>query len=117
MTRAALDRLSDARRAIDAIVDAAIGLERDLFVSKGEIQHAALDNLILIGETLGQVAPTTKALAPDVRWRSITGMRNVRVHAYRQADPLVVGSVVIDELPRLDRQREALIQDLQGPAA
>lgn len=117
MTQADLDRLADARRAIDDIRDATGGLEMALVVTLREAWHATLDNLILIGETLGQVAPTTKALAPDIRWRSITGMRNILVHAYWQTDSLAVGNVVLSELPRLDRQLETLIHRLRGASA
>lgn len=114
MTRSDIHGLEDARAFIAATADATGGLDVELLVTLDERLHAALYDLIIIGETLGRVTPTVKGLAPTIRWRSITGLRNILVHAYWQTDPKVVVRVVLEELPVLGRQLAKLIGQLKA---
>ncbi len=96
------ERLADARRFIVQVQGHAGGLDAETLAQAPQPLHAALYGLTVIGEALSYVSPTIKALAPEIRWRSMTSMRNILVHAYWQVDLTIVADVVENELPRLD---------------
>jgi len=49
------------------------------------------------------LSATTKALAPTVPWRAISGFRNIIVHDYLGLDVDLIWRVVADDLPVLNQ--------------
>ncbi len=70
-------------------------------------QHAALYNLVVIGETLNRVSAAVKGAAPDLEWRLIADLRNLIVHAYWQIDLEIIADVIQNRL-------DPLIEELNG---
>ncbi len=50
-----------------------------------------------------RLSATTKALAPTVPWRAISGFRNIIVHDYLGLDVDLIWRVVADDLPVLNQ--------------
>lgn len=63
----------------------------------------------IIGEAANHVSEETKALVPEIRWRSIRGMRNVLAHAYFDINLEVLWETVHHELPSLHREVTKLL--------
>jgi uncharacterized protein with HEPN domain len=61
-------------------------------------QHAALYDLVVIGETLNKVSAEMKSAAPDIEWRLITDLRNIVVHSYWQIDLEIIVRNRLDPL-------------------
>ncbi len=70
---------------LDAIerIDLYIGnMEFDEFTEALAIQDAVIRQLEIIGEATKQISSKTQALAPDIPWRDIAGMRDKLIHGY-----------------------------------
>lgn len=71
------------------------------FMQSQLIQDAVVRNLQTMAESSQRLSDPTKALAPDVPWRAISGFRNIIVHDYLGLDLAMVWQVVAAELPPL----------------
>ncbi len=109
MNRSDLDRLRDARVfARHAQVNAG-GLSAAALTDAWQPQHAALYNLVIIGETLHRVSAEIKAAAPAIDWRDISDLRNYIVHSYWQIDFEIVADVIRNRLEALIAELDRLI--------
>lgn len=82
-----------ARKAIEVSQDA---------TADPELRNFALQRLIsIVGEAASKVPESVRALAPELKWRMIVGMRNVLVHDYAGSREDIVERVVRDDLPVL----------------
>ena len=79
--RDAAERLRDILEAIAAINRYA-PRDRDGFERDELPQGWFLRHLQIIGEAAKAVPQHIRALAPDVPWQRIIGMRNILVHGY-----------------------------------
>jgi uncharacterized protein with HEPN domain len=66
------------------------------------VQDAVIRNLQVMAESSQRLSESTKLIAQDVPWRSISGFRNIIVHDYLGLDLDVIWSVVSQELPPLE---------------
>ena len=78
-----------------------------IFKQSRLIQDAVIRNLQTMAESSQRLSEATKALAPDVPWRAISGFRNIIVHDYLGIDLDMVWQVVATDLPGL---REGLLR-------
>ncbi len=107
MNRSDLDRLRDARDYAQYAQRNAGGLSAEILANAIQPQHAALYNLVVIGETLNRVSAAVKGAAPDLEWRLIADLRNLIVHAYWQIDLEIIADVIQNRL-------DPLIEELNG---
>jgi uncharacterized protein with HEPN domain len=98
------DMLEACRRVISYSQD----LSREAFLSDLKTRDAVIRNLELLGEASKQVPPDIQALAPNVPWRRIAGLRDVLIHAYFGIDDDILWDVVDVKVPELLPQLEQL---------
>ena len=96
---AAIERYGDRDRA---------SFERDEL-----LQAWFLRNLQILGEAARGIPEDVRALAPDVPWPSIVGMRNVLVHGYFEIDTEIVWDAASRDLPALKPAVERLLKTLE----
>lgn len=77
---------------------------------------ATLRNIELIGEAATRVPEAIRALAPEIEWRQIIGVRNRVAHAYLTLDAGTLWLVITDSIPRLQSQLRALLDKLAAAA-
>jgi len=75
--------------------------DESLFKQSRLIQDAVIRNLQTMAESSQRLSDGSKALAPDVPWRAISGFRNIIVHDYLGVDLDMVWQVVVSDLPSL----------------
>jgi uncharacterized protein with HEPN domain len=109
MNRSDLERLRDARDFSRYAKENAGDLSAETLAEARQPQHAALFDLIIIGETLNKVSAEVKSAAPAVEWRLIADLRNLIVHAYWQIDLEIIADVVGKRLDPLIAELSALI--------
>ena len=110
MKRSDLERLRDARDFARYAQNNAGGLSADILADARQPQHAALFDLIIIGETLNRVSAEVKSAAPDLPWQAVVDLRNFVVHAYWQVDFEIIADVIANRLDPLIDQLEGLIK-------
>lgn len=109
MNRSDLERLRDAREFARFAQDNSQFLSRETLAEAQQLQHAALYNLLIIGETLNKVSAGVKSAAPGIPWRPFADLRNVIVHAYWQIDDEIIADVIQNRLDPLIEELNELI--------
>ncbi len=71
-----------------------------------------LRHVQIIGESAANLSQEARALAPDIPWGQIVGMRNALVHAYFNVDWPAVWNVVAHDIPPLKAGIERLLNQL-----
>jgi uncharacterized protein with HEPN domain len=107
--RSDLERLRDARDFARHAQNNAGGLQADVLASVPQPLHAALYDLVIIGETLNKVSNEIKSAAPSLGWRSIYNLRNIVVHAYWRVDLELIADVIENRLEPLIADLDQLI--------
>lgn len=109
MNRSDLERLRDARDFAGYALDNAGGLSAEILADARQPLHAALFDLMVIGETLNKISAEVKSAAPAMEWRLIADMRNLIVHAYWQIDLEIIADVIKHRLDPLIAELNTLI--------
>lgn len=104
--------LQDIARSARRIMLFTNGLNADKFAANPLVQDAVSKNLELIGEYVGKLSESVKALRPDVPWRDIIGLRTVLAHTYWRADFDIVWKIVVKDVPAILEVAEDLLEDL-----
>lgn len=109
------ERLRDMRDAIAAIeryLDRnKVAFERDELLQTWFLRH-----LQIIGEAAKALPEEIRALAPDIPWPKMIGMRNVLVHGYFEIDTDIVWDAASRDVPALKPAVERLLQALEKQA-
>ena len=77
------------------------------------ILNAVVRQLLVVGEAVKRVGPETRALAPNVPWKQIAGMRDRLVHDYFDIIPDQVWNAVFNDVPRLREEIAELMRRLE----
>lgn len=106
------ERLQDiaeaARRVREAVAPRADELESDA------ILLLAAERLIeIIGEAVTSLSPELRALHADVDWRGPMGIRNILAHRYFGIDIDVIRQVIEREIPLLEQQVHAILEEVE----
>ena len=75
MSRSDLERLRDARDFAQYALATHTACRRTFWPNARQPQHAALFDLVIMGETLNKVSAEVQKAAPDLPWRQIVDMR------------------------------------------
>ena len=72
--------------------------------------NGVVRQLLLVGEAVKRISPETKALAPNLPWKQIAGMRDRLVHDYFDIIPEQVWNAAFNDIPKLLAGVEALMK-------
>lgn len=107
-----IERINHIIENIDAIYSGILGLSEDVFYDLKIEKLGVVKAIENIGEAANHLIKETKALAPEIDWVDIIGMRNKLVHEYFQINYRIVFEVATIEIPKLEKAvlkiREAL---------
>jgi uncharacterized protein with HEPN domain len=104
------------------ILEAIAAIERHLHRGKAAFEQDELlqgwfvRNLQIIGEAARALPDDVRALAQEIEWPKIVGMRNVLVHGYFDIDAEIVGEAASRDALTLKPRIEQLLQRLEGQA-
>jgi uncharacterized protein with HEPN domain len=87
---------------------------KDAFMGSHLIQDAVLRNLHTLTESTLRLSEGLKNSSSDVAWKEIAKFRNVVVHDYLGVNLERVWKIVENDLPVLERQVRAILDDLGG---
>ena len=73
------DRIQDILSAIDSIQKRTAGMNFDEFSNNETVVKAVLYDLIIIGEAATKIPADVQALSPELPWRLMSDMRNIRL--------------------------------------
>jgi uncharacterized protein with HEPN domain len=76
------------------------------------LQSWFLRHLQIIGEASRGLPEDVRALAPEIPWSNIIGMRNILVHGYFDIDTDIVWEAATRDVPNLKPAVERLLKAL-----
>ncbi len=106
------ERLRDILEGIAAIERYA-KRDKKAFEEDELLQGWFLRHLQIIGEAAKALPEDVRALAPDVPWHKIIGMRNILVHGYFEIDTDIVWDAATRDVPALKAPVERLLKTLE----
>ena len=112
--------MRDPKERVADVIEAIAAIERHLPKERSDFDRDELlhgwfvRNLQIIGEASRALPADVRALAPDVEWSKIIGMRNVLVHGYFNIDTEIVWNAEVRDLPKLKPAMERLLVELRG---
>jgi uncharacterized protein with HEPN domain len=93
---------------LDELIEAAeragqfgAGLDRGHYQPGGMAFEAIVRQIEIIGEAAAHIPEPLQALAPEIPWANLIGMRNRLIHGYFAIDPDIVWNVVHDKFPAM----------------
>jgi len=110
--RRPVERLRDILTAIDAI-ERYRDRERANFEQDELLQAWFLLHLQIIGEAARTLPDDVRAMAPDIPWTKMIGMRNILVHGYFNIDRDIVWEAATRDVPALRKMIEHLVHMLE----
>lgn len=108
--RADSDFLRDVRQALRRIKTYTDATTYDQFLADTKTQDAVVRNLEIIGEAVKSLSANLRAKYPEVPWKGMAGLRDRLIHGYFGVNLDIVWDIIADELPTLESQIEAIIQ-------
>ena len=99
----------DAMQAIRTFTD---GVSFDEFQGDLMMQYAVHYAFGIIGEAAKRVPPEVQAMAPEVDWRGMAGMRDFIVHSYDHVAPGIVWDTMLERFPIEQPALRTLFDDL-----
>jgi len=106
------ERLRDILEAIAAI-ERHLNRDRAAFERDDLLQTWFVRHLQIIGEAARTLPDEVRALASDIPWTKIIGMRNVLVHGYFEIDTDIVWEAASRDVPSLKPAVERLLGTLE----
>jgi uncharacterized protein with HEPN domain len=105
------ERLRDILEAIAAI-ERYSNCEKKGFERDELLQSWFVRNLQITGEAARGISEEVRALAPQIPWHQIAGMRNVLVHGYFEIDTDLVWDAATRDVPALKPAIEQMLATL-----
>lgn len=111
--------MRDPKERLRDMLEAIAAIERHLHRGKAAFDQDELlqgwfvRNLQIIGEAARALPEDVHALAPEIEWPKIIGMRNVLVHGYFEIDTEVVWEAASRDAPALKPRIERLLKRLK----
>ena len=100
--------VADMQACCERITQYTSGLSQEEFQSRRMAYDATLRNLELLGEAARHVPDEVRALAPDIPWRRIVGVRNILIHGYLGIDNDIVWDIARNGIAPLRKALEKL---------
>lgn len=114
--------MRDPKERLRDMLEAIAAIERHLHRGKADFDQDELlqgwfvRNLQIIGEAARALPEDVRALAPEIEWPKIIGMRNVLVHGYFDIDADIVWDATSRDALVLRPRIEELLHRLEGQA-
>ena len=104
--------LYDIRDSIEAIFSYISDMDKDEFIQDRKTYSAVIREFEIIGEATKNLSEDIIEKYNEIEWRDIVDFRNILIHEYFGVDFDIVWNVIRQDLPRLQRIIELVIQEL-----
>ncbi|MBV6451354.1 MAG: hypothetical protein MHPDNHAH_02087 [Anaerolineales bacterium] len=103
--------LADIETACKKVLRFTKGYSFKQFVHDDEKFDAVLRNLEIIGEAIKHIPDEIREAYPDIKWRKISGFRDIVAHNYFGVSDEIVWDIVENEIPPLLNQVKQILRN------
>jgi len=96
----------------DFLAATALTLDEHSFLQDEMAKRAFVRSLEIVGEAVKQIPEDVRLQYPDIKWRSIAGMRDKLIHEYFGVDHDIVWDAVINKIPELAATIREILREL-----
>ncbi len=93
--------LADIQESCEKVLRFTMGMTYKDFVHDDLHFDAVLRNLEIIGEAVKNISEETRQKYPNVKWRKVSGFRDIVAHEYFGINEETVWDIVENEIPAL----------------
>ncbi|MGC2855688.1 DUF86 domain-containing protein [Novispirillum sp. DQ9] len=108
-------RVDDMMESIRRCLDYVAGMDEAAFIADPKTVDAVARNLEIIGEAANKMPTPVEEAHPRVPWRRLADIRHVLIHEYHSVDADILYRTVINDLPPLLVQLQAVLDDVSLP--
>ncbi|MGI0482274.1 DUF86 domain-containing protein [Geminocystis sp. CENA526] len=91
------------------IIEVSEGVDKESFLVNPILTRAFLRSLEIIGEATKKLPHDFRQQYPEIPWKKMTGMRDKLIHEYFGVDYNLVWDVIINDIPLLHQQIQAIL--------
>jgi len=82
------------------------------FTNNSMLKFASVKQLEIIGEAANHISEEMIKDFPEIKWRSVIGLRNLLIHEYFGIDVRIVWNIITNDLPKLKKQIQTVLDRL-----
>lgn len=103
-----VDILTSAREIKEFVKDGSF----ENFDSNRAYQLAVVKSFEIIGEATKSLAKELRTNHPEIPWKDMSGLRDILVHRYRDADNEILFKMAREDIPTIISKIEKIIDEL-----
>ncbi|MCD6407689.1 DUF86 domain-containing protein [bacterium] len=111
MKREVIDYIIDIKKECEYLLSRSKEISYDEFIKNEDFKKAFVRSLEIIGEAVKKIPEEIKNCYPQIKWKNISGMRDILIHEYFGVDYKVVWKTVIERIPELKDVIEKMIKN------
>lgn len=93
------DYLMDIKTECEYLLSKSENLKYEDFIMNEELKRAFVRSLEIIGEAAKHIPKEIRRRYPQIRWKSVVGMRNILIHEYFGVDYRVLWKLIKERIP------------------
>ncbi|WP_069791972.1 DUF86 domain-containing protein [Cyanobacterium sp. IPPAS B-1200] len=94
------------------ILDASKDIDKETFLQNPVLTRAIIRSLEIIGEATKRLSNDFRTKYPQISWKEMAGMRDILIHEYFGVDYNLVWDVIMDDIPTLEKEIQAILKEL-----
>ena len=114
MSRDIMDYLMDIKNECDYLSNRTHDITFEEFLKNEDLKKAFVRSLEIIGEATKKIPDDIRKQYPQIKWKSISGMRDILIHEYFGVDYQVVWKTVTTRIPELKIVIDSIINALKS---
>jgi len=107
------DYLIDIKTECEYLINRSQNLSFEEFIGNEELKRAFVRSLEVIGEAARYIPKEIRKKHPEIKWKSVVGMRNKLIHEYFGVDYMVVWKTVKERIPDLYKLIIKILDELK----
>jgi len=113
MKREVIDYIMDIRSECEYLLNRIEKMTYKEFIKNEDLKKAFIRSLEVIGEAAKKIPDEVRSRYSQIKWKNISGMRDVLIHEYFGVDYKVVWKTITERIPELEGVIKKMAKDFE----